>query len=257
VKIFLSWSGKSSHKAAQALHRWLPSVISDTDPWLSSENIRKGDRWSVELGRALEEADFGILCLDASNLGADWLVFEAGGLAKLMAESRVAPVLFGVKPSDVRGPLAQFQLTRFSKAEMRKLVKSISEFAGSVVPPKELNRRFEEKWPELSASINNIRFPKLPRQGARDHDVARKRPVRTPSLSHDEQAILQSIAELPDRGLFESVCVDDIADEFSVPNKKAEYYLKRLAELGLLAGRRGEWKLTDAGTAYVVEHGLI
>ena len=179
MKVFLSWSGKSSQKAAKALHRWLPRVIPGLDPWFSSEDIRKGGRWSVELGRALEGANFGILCLDASNLGSDWLLFEAGGLAKLMAEARVAPVLFGVKPSELRGPLAQFQLTPFSKSEMRKLMMSINDFAGSTVPTKKLNEQFEVEWPDLSGSISKIRFPKSPPRRRRSIDAAPRRRVPT------------------------------------------------------------------------------
>ena len=42
-----------------------------------------------------------------------------------------------------------------------------------------------------------------------------------------------------------------------MPIKRAEYYLKNLATYGFLSVRKREWKLTDEGTAYVVEHGLI
>lgn len=41
-------------------------------------------------------------------------MFEAGALTKSLTVARVCPLLFGVEPSDIKGPLVQFHMgTRY------------------------------------------------------------------------------------------------------------------------------------------------
>ena len=49
MKVFLSWSGELSHKVALAFREWLPNVIQSIEPYVSSEDIDKGARWSAEM----------------------------------------------------------------------------------------------------------------------------------------------------------------------------------------------------------------
>jgi hypothetical protein len=63
VNLFLSWSGEVSKEMAQTLHDWLPQVIQAVKPWMSTEDIRLGQRWSLEIAGILETAKLGILCL--------------------------------------------------------------------------------------------------------------------------------------------------------------------------------------------------
>jgi hypothetical protein len=44
------WSGEPSHSVAALLYEWLPRFIQSIDPFLSSEDIRKGARWFTEIG---------------------------------------------------------------------------------------------------------------------------------------------------------------------------------------------------------------
>ena len=160
MNIFISWSGNTSHKIACILRDWLPTVIHYIEPWVSSEDIKKGDRWSLELSKRLEEIHFGIICIDPSNVDSPWLNFEAGALSKSLEHGRVLPVLFGITPAELRGPLAQFQVTSFEKEDFYRLIRSINlTLASSRIDPERLFRSFEIAWPGLLDTINNIQLP--------------------------------------------------------------------------------------------------
>lgn len=82
MKVFISWSGPVSHKVAQALSDWLPSVVQQVQPLFSSEHVRKGAGWFESIGKELEATNVGILCLTKENLTAPWILYEAGALGK-------------------------------------------------------------------------------------------------------------------------------------------------------------------------------
>jgi hypothetical protein len=65
--------------------------------------------------------------------------------------------LFGVRKSDLRGPLIQFQAIEFSKAEFRALLGTInSELAQDALSEGMLDRVFEKWWPDLEKDIQSI-----------------------------------------------------------------------------------------------------
>ena len=111
MKVFLSWSGHKSHQVALVLRDWLPSVIQSIMPYVSSEDIDKGARWSTDIAKELEDSTYGILCVTKENLEAPWLLFEAGALSKMMDKSSVCPFIFDLKRAEVKGPILQFQST--------------------------------------------------------------------------------------------------------------------------------------------------
>lgn len=61
MKLFLSWSGETSHKVALVFRDWLPSVLQYIEPYVSSEDIDKGARWSTDIAHELEDSSYGII----------------------------------------------------------------------------------------------------------------------------------------------------------------------------------------------------
>ncbi len=157
MRIFISWSGKLSQSIAKELFEWLPMIVQSIDPYMSSESIEKGARWASSVASELEEAKFGILVLVQDNVTSPWIHFEAGALAKIVDESKLAPLLFGLKPSDVHPPLSQFQVTVFEKEEVWKLIKGInSTKSDDGLPEFRLQKMFDALWPALDEKIRPL-----------------------------------------------------------------------------------------------------
>ena len=53
MKIFVSWSGAPSQKAAKLLKGWLEDVMQNVEVWLSSDDIASGELWVTALKDAL------------------------------------------------------------------------------------------------------------------------------------------------------------------------------------------------------------
>ena len=158
MKVFLSWSGGRSHKVALVLRDWLPSVIQEIEPYVSSEDIDKGARWSTDIAKELEDSTFGILCVTRENIDAPWLIFEAGALSKTMDKSSVSPFLFDIKRSEVDGPILQFQSTIFEKEDLQKLVNTLNKACEKDrLSPERLNKAFEVWYPTLEDELNVLK----------------------------------------------------------------------------------------------------
>src|ERR1044071_5264985 len=129
MKVFISWSGMRSRRIAEQLHHWLPYIIQPLRPFLSSGDIRKGVRWGDVLKQELHDTRYGIVCVTQQNMMSPWLNFEAGALSNKAGHASVSPVLFGVEPAKLTGPLSQFQTTAFAEGgkEMLELVSSINQ----------------------------------------------------------------------------------------------------------------------------------
>lgn len=158
MKVFLSWSGELSHKIAIELRDWLPFVIQSIQPYVSSEDIDKGTRWSIDIAKELEDSSFGVLCVTPQNLEAPWINFEAGALSKAFNNSNVSPFLFGLKPSDLKkSPLLQFQSTLYDKKDFMKLILSLNNALGKEkLDESKLQKTFDVWWETLKAKLDSF-----------------------------------------------------------------------------------------------------
>ncbi|WP_422004562.1 hypothetical protein [Roseivirga pacifica] len=158
MKVFISWSGNKSHKVALVFRDWLPSVIQSIEPYVSSEDIDKGARWSTDIATELADSTYGILCVTKENLNASWLSFEAGALSKTMEKSYVSPFLFDIKRSEVDGPILQFQSTIFQKDDIKKLVKSLNKACEeNSITDTRLEKAFDVWYPTLEEELNKLK----------------------------------------------------------------------------------------------------
>lgn len=150
MKVFISWSGEAGQRLGYRLNEWLPSIVPDAKPFLSSE-IPGGAEWFKSLADALTGAQFGIVCLTPEAQRSPWLAFEAGALWREGA--RVVPVVAGLPPGDVIGPLAQLQAKRFERRDIRSVCEQIAQATG--LESKRFQLNFEGIWPSLERDVRN------------------------------------------------------------------------------------------------------
>lgn len=160
MKLFISWSGERSRLLAEALHSWIPGIINAVEPWISSNDIDPGTRWGPELADELEKTRYGIVCVTLENMNSPWLLFESGALSRYVEKARVVPLLLDNKPSDITGPLAQFQALHIAESEIKKLIKGINLTVFTLgekgLGESLLEESFELWWPKLISQVNKI-----------------------------------------------------------------------------------------------------
>ena len=173
MDIFITWSGPRSLAVAEALAEYLPMIVNAFKPWLSKQSIEKGVNWSAELTAALGKVSAGIICLTPSNLAEPWILFEAGAIAKAVTEKpRACTLLIGLKSSEVKGPLSQFQNTELTRDDLLQLVQNLNAGLGEVaLKETQVEKAFDRVWTELEARLD---LNKLPSDGPTD------KPERTP-----------------------------------------------------------------------------
>lgn len=187
MKVFISWSGERSKKVALIFRDWLPTVIQAIEPFVSSEDIEKGARWNTDIAQELKESSFGLICVTKDNLNSQWLNFEAGALSKSINNTYVAPLLFDVKPSELKGsPISQFQATSFSKDDMKRLIETLNNATGNSLTPARLDKAFELCYADLEKSIKELRETSTVEQDSDNGDG---------SNSHLDPNILEELLE--------------------------------------------------------------
>ena len=158
MNVFLSWSGEHSQQIASTLRDWLPATLQFVKPFYTPSDIEKGARWSSEIAKKLDGSNCGIFILTKENLQSSWMSFEAGAISKKIDSSLVCPFIFGMKPGDVVGPFAQFQIAEFNKHETLNLLKTINSASGDrQLEDVVLNNVFETYWPKLEKDIQSLR----------------------------------------------------------------------------------------------------
>lgn len=175
MKVFLSWAGENSKQAAEELKQWLQSVIQALQPWFSPEDIEKGARWSPEIAKELSVSKAGIVCVTPDNQYSQWLNFEAGAISNQAGATSVCTLVIGMKPTDIKGPLSQFQATIVDRTDARRLVGTLNRFLDKDgLSESTLDRAFEAFWPAFETKLKAIEgriaanLPSSPLRSERD-----------------------------------------------------------------------------------------
>ncbi|MGE3709455.1 MAG: TIR domain-containing protein, partial [Hyphomicrobiaceae bacterium] len=195
MRIFLSWSGEQSGQIAEVIRNWLPNALQFAKPYFTPTDIEKGARWDSEISKELEASNICIVALTRESLNSKWIVFEAGAISRTVDRSRVCAILFGIKPTDLTGPLERFQNIEFSKKDIQRLLITINNAAGEdALAPPVLHSVFSKWWPDLQNEVAKV-------LNSFNHE-AKPTPLRTDrELLEETLTLVRSIASPHDLGL--------------------------------------------------------
>ena len=158
MKVMISWSGPCAKMVGVILRDFLPRIVQALDPWMSEIDLESGQRWQQEVGQQLNDHHIGISVITRQNVKAPWLNFEAGAISKSVKHSRVIPLLFDLKPSDVIGPIMQFQARMNSKEDVRLMLRDLNELLDEdALVQSHLDDTFERFWPSMERKFEEVR----------------------------------------------------------------------------------------------------
>ncbi|MCX4768964.1 toll/interleukin-1 receptor domain-containing protein [Streptomyces sp. NBC_01285] len=172
MKIFISWSGDASKECAEVLGDWLPLTNQTITPFVSSQDISKGERGLAKIASQLQACSFGIVCVTRGNQAAPWINFEAGALSRELGESALIPFLLDMPIKDLSGPLSQFQATdSSSEDDVWSMVRAINEKCETSVDQDRLKKAFDAFWSEFKSKLSGIRSARASTEGAPERDT--------------------------------------------------------------------------------------
>ena len=164
MKIFICWSEERSHSLATALKTCLPNFIRGLEVFVS-DDITKGVRWFDAVDKQLDTSDAGLVCVTREALESGWIHFEAGALARAVrkkerqknAAGALYTYLLGVESSELRGPLSEFQATKFEREDNKKLCAAIVNSMKEAAPTREIwEKAFDENWESFEKEVKAI-----------------------------------------------------------------------------------------------------
>jgi len=121
---------------------------------MSDEDIAAGSRWLPEITAGLADAKIGILCVTPENQSSPWLVFEAGALSKTVEQTFVCPMLYDMAPSQLSGPLSQFQASTFERAGVFRVLQNLNgALSSEKLQDADLVEIFGVWWPKLEERL--------------------------------------------------------------------------------------------------------
>jgi hypothetical protein len=169
MKVFISWSGPSEGKVAQALRDALHSMSTGSiEAFVSNVDIPRGERGIPMIEDELASTNYGIVVLSAENKDRPWINYEGGALATAFGR-RVATVLLDLRTAEVDTPLAVFQATIFSERQsVFELLSQIALIANPKAPPEALETLFDAQWDKIQESWEPDASTRTKRRTERD-----------------------------------------------------------------------------------------
>jgi len=206
MQVFISWAGAQSKQLGEAIREWLPFVLQSVEPYFSPADIDKGARWYSDIVQALEQSNVGLIILTPEALTSQWIMFEAGAIAKRFEQGRVCPILFGMRTADLKGPLAHFQAAEFSKEEFRGVVNTINKALQKPLAEPALDKIFAQWWPQLEEDVKTIMAKQQSAKAVAprsDREVLEEILLLARTLSSQQQLSSQQWQEWQERQLLE------------------------------------------------------
>jgi len=251
MQIFISWSGKTSYRAAVLIRDFIHSQFPVLEPWVSADDIRHGSRWSPDLIKILNQITYCILCLDPSNHQSQWLNFELGAIAKTIGKSSIKVFLFELRPNELRGPMTQYQPVKVEKHDFQRLLEDIqAHFPHIEITQDELTAKLDAAWPDFFSAISQISL-----ESNDDSDSIED------GMDDDPDGVTLNYIDEIDEKILALLCVNEGVDDYKISTtvyQQRGVTLKHLINLenmnlvwsNMSFGTR-RWYITDLGRKYL------
>lgn len=267
MNILIGWSGPTSRQLAEILREWLPTVLPYVRPWLSSEDIQKGQPWDPELTKLLEETSYSIVCVTTPRVAtAPWVNFEAGAVSKFVERGRVSPLLMPwVSPSDLSSlPLGRFQCTEFTKTEVGRLLRSINAAARFDISVEGIERNLSNTWRQLKEDVGELDFsedPRMQTDDGEDYDEEEDSDIGWP-LEELEEEILGIVARFAPFEEWNRPSLSSVCDQTHDDPNRVQHHLDRLVKGNFLSEHWNteeptSYSITPSGREYLVDQDLL
>ncbi|WP_287373314.1 toll/interleukin-1 receptor domain-containing protein [Prosthecochloris sp.] len=156
MKVFFSYSGVRSKSTAEAFSDLLKRVFPDVSIFGMQTDIAVGDMWRNALEQASAESEMAFVFLTRENMDKPWINFEMGYLKEKV--NNIIPFLVDFPPSELAGPLSQFQALRPQKEDVYNLFIHIYEKSNVGMENKDaLHSVFERNWWEFERRLSDIK----------------------------------------------------------------------------------------------------
>jgi TIR domain len=162
LKVFISWS-KNSRGVGKAVSDAVNEIFAPVVTTFISQEIRAGSRALEEIDDALDDTDFGIICLTRSNQTEQWINYEAGALSRQVGDKRKRMGVFLIdfdSVDEVNSPMNIFQCKRSTLDEFSDLMKSLNEFSPTVIKEDVLEKRINLVRSDIGKSVESVKPPK-------------------------------------------------------------------------------------------------
>lgn len=224
-KVFISWSGSFSKLIAEHLHRHFFNYPRVLEPWISSHDITSGNAWFEETSEALNDSNYGVVCLTPGASKKPWINFEIGWLYGKLNNCKI--ITF---EEQIDNPLACLQ--RLNGHEERTWFNLLREMIPEeVLPNEQIWDRVHRRFPEIEELFNLVNQSpyqyhcELDRQFSSIHDVmdGLKKNQYAQNNFLFQKIITKSYSDL-------ITYSDNLQSTFAIPDSEYPKYLIHLQE---------------------------
>jgi len=159
MKIFISWSGLESKRAAKIVKSWLKETVfveENIEPFMSENDIPAGVDWLSAIKQQLSDCQCAIICLTPKNITAPWINFE-GGAISIMKDKLAIPLLIDIDRVKLNGPFQHLQsISVQNDDEVEKLILDLKRQGGFKTPSeRHLTELMPAFFKKLTTELDN------------------------------------------------------------------------------------------------------
>ena len=156
MRVFIAWSGSRSKAIAEILRRWVHKALPSSEPYMSTIDSLPGRDWLADVAQHLDGTNVGIMCYTRENLRSEWMLFEAGAIAKEVENHRLIPFLFDdLSPEHLPEPLRKYTASKVDRTGFKDVIEAIFQCTNGSMAD-DTQKLIDTHWPVLELQLQAI-----------------------------------------------------------------------------------------------------